>query len=286
VPPAIAESLREMGRVINPPETAKLYLPLAQTEPYADVQVERDLHYGPAERNLLDVFAPASPGGARPVLVFVHGGAFTGGNKRGPGGQYYDNIMLWATRSGYVGVNMTYRLAPQYVWPVAQLDIAAALSWVRQNIAARGGNPARIVLMGHSAGAAHVAQYLGHPQFHIAPGSGLVGAIMVSGLFDPTTAEANPPLRAYFGTDPARYAERSALPGMAKTRLPMLLVVAELDPPYFHAQAEQARASLCQSGACPQTVKLLGHNHMSEVFAINTNDQVLTGALRAFINAR
>jgi triacylglycerol lipase len=140
--------------------------------------------------------------------------------------------------------------------------------------------------MGHSAGAAHVAQYLGHPQVHIAPSSGLVGAIMVSGLFDPATAEANPPLRAYFGSDPARYEERSALPGMAKTKLSMLLAVAELDPLDFLAQLEQARASLCGAGACPQTIKLLGHNHMSEVFSINTNDQVLTGALSAFINAR
>lgn len=51
------------------------------------------------------------------------------------------------------GVNMTYRLAPRHTWPAAQEDIAAAVRWVRQNIASQGGDPRRIFLMGHSAGA-------------------------------------------------------------------------------------------------------------------------------------
>ena len=51
---------------------------------------------------------------------------------------FYDNIMLWAVSRGVVGVNMTYRLAPQNAWPAAQEDIGKALAWVRANIAARG----------------------------------------------------------------------------------------------------------------------------------------------------
>src|SRR5204862_7367374 len=116
----------------------------------------RDVHYGPAERNLLDVFAADAAGGGRPVLVFVHGGGYIMGDRRtAPGSPWYDNIMLWAARSGFVGVNMTYRLAPRYAWPAAQQDIAAALIWIRQNIGAQGGDPARVVLMGHSSGATH-----------------------------------------------------------------------------------------------------------------------------------
>jgi triacylglycerol lipase len=93
--------------------------------------------------------APA-PTGARPVLVFVHGGGFTGGNRRTGDSPFYDNIMLWALKNGMVGVNMTYRLAPQSQWPAAQQDIASALAWVQDNIASHGGDPSRIVLMGHS----------------------------------------------------------------------------------------------------------------------------------------
>src|SRR6266851_4708660 len=105
-PEEIAWKLQELGRVIDPPKTAALYAPLQEKEPYQGVKVERDVKYGPADRNLLDVFAPEANSAARPVLVFVHGGGFVVGNKRGPNGSpFYDNIMLWAVKNGFVGVN-------------------------------------------------------------------------------------------------------------------------------------------------------------------------------------
>src|SRR5512140_1558298 len=114
VPPQIAEKLRQIGPVIAPPLTAALYAPLQQREPYAGVRVTRDERYGADARHRLDVFSPESGGGARPVLVFVHGGGFVAGNKRINDSPFYDNIMLWAVKNGMVGVNMTYRLAPQH----------------------------------------------------------------------------------------------------------------------------------------------------------------------------
>src|SRR5439155_14464428 len=90
---------------------------------------------------------------------------------------------------------MTYRLAPRNPWPVAQEDLGKALVWVRAQIGARGGDPTRIVLTAHSAGAAHVAQYVSHPRFHVAPGGGIAGAVTVSGLYDTVTAEQNHPCR-------------------------------------------------------------------------------------------
>ncbi|MGE0312825.1 MAG: alpha/beta hydrolase [Lautropia sp.] len=283
VPPAIAASLAKIGRVVAPPPTAALYAPLQQREPYPDVSVTRSIAYGDDPRHLLDVFEPATRQAARPVLVFVHGGAFTRGDRRTGDSPFYDNVMLWAVANGMVGVNMTYRLAPAHRWPAAQEDIARAVGWIRGRIGAHGGDPTRVVLMGHSAGAAHVAQYVGHSRFHTVAGSGLAGAVMVSGLYDPTTAEANPPLRAYFGEDPSAYAARSALPGMRASALPMLLAYAELDPDDFHRQAEQARTALCDAGRCRPTLKLLGHSHMSELYAINTEDRAFTDALKAFV---
>jgi acetyl esterase/lipase len=283
VPPQIASQLRQIGPVVAPPPTAAIYAPMQQREPYAGVKVARDLHYGPDPRHLLDVFTPGSGGAARPVLVFVHGGGFVAGNKRTGDSPFYDNIMLWAVNNGMVGVNMTYRLAPQHTWPAAQQDIAAALSWVRREIAARGGDPQRVILMGHSAGAAHVAQYIGHPEFQTSPRGGIAGAVMVSGLFDTTTAEANPSLQAYFGKDASLYARRSALPGMLKSGLPMMLAYAQLDPPDFQQQAEQVHAALCRAGNCPPLLKLIDHSHMSEVYSINTSDTSFTDALRAFV---
>ncbi len=282
--PALAQGLVQIGRVVAPPPTEKLYAPLAQREPYAGVQVRRDVRYGTDARHLLDVFTPTTPKTGQPVLVFVHGGAFMRGERRTGDSPFYDNIMLWALSQGMVGVNMTYRLAPAHPWPAAQQDIQAALKWVRENIAASGGDPSRIILMGHSAGAAHVAQYVAHPQFHVAPGSGLAGAVLLSGLFDPATAEANPPLQAYFGKDTAQYPARSAVPGLAASRVPLLIAYAELDPEDFHAQSGQLNHALCNAGRCQGLYKLMGHSHMSEVYSINTVDKTVTDLIKQLVD--
>ena len=70
------------GRVVDPANTGKIYEPLQEKEPYAGVKVVRDLKYGPNERNTVDIFSPDNAGtGARPVLMFVHGGGFVRGTK-------------------------------------------------------------------------------------------------------------------------------------------------------------------------------------------------------------
>src|ERR1700694_958896 len=110
MPEEFARKLLELGSAIDGPDTAKLYAPLHEKEPYQGVKVERDVKYGAADRNLLDVFMPASASPPRPVLIFVHGGAFVAGDRRESGTPFYDNIMLWAVRNGFVGVNIGYRL--------------------------------------------------------------------------------------------------------------------------------------------------------------------------------
>ncbi len=78
----LAWKLLELGRVIDPPKTAALYAPMQEKEPYKGVKTERDVKYGAADRHLLDVFMPETTSSARPVLIYIHGGGFVGGNKR------------------------------------------------------------------------------------------------------------------------------------------------------------------------------------------------------------
>ena len=286
VPPAIEARLRQMGPVIDPPGTAAIYAPLASKEPYAGVKVTRDVAYGPDSRHRLDVFEPDTQGASRSVLMFMHGGAFTAGNKRTGASPFYDNIMLWAVANGMVGVNMTYRLAPQHPWPSAQEDLAAALRWVHANVRRHGGDTARIYLMGHSAGAAHVAHYVAHPRFHVQPEGGIAGAIIVSGLFEVPRGLTNTPLNAYFGNDSSRYAAQSALPGLASTRVPLLFAFAELDPPEFPMQAKLLQDALCAANRCPRIHWLRGQSHMSEVYSINTADRALTDLMLAFMRSQ
>jgi triacylglycerol lipase len=286
MPEEIAWKLLELGRVIDPPKTAALYAPLQEKEPYQGVKIERDVKYGPADRNLLDVFMPepalSSP---RPVLIFVHGGAFVGGNKRtAPDSPFYDNIMLWAMKNGFVGVNVTYRLAPQAPWPAGAEDLATVVQWVKDGISERGSNPARIYLMGHSSGAVHVASYVSHPEFQKVKGGGLAGAIMLSGIYDLTATPLADPERAYFGADPARYVERSSLQGLSTTDIPLMIAAAELDPPGFVLQFDLLKEAACKRPAgCAHAFRLPQHNHMSEVYSTNTADTRLTDQILDFV---
>ena len=286
MPEDLAWKLIEIGRAVDPAKTAAIYAPLQQKEPYADVKVERDLKYGPAERNLLDAFVPEATSPPRPVLIFVHGGAFIAGNKRSSfSNAFYDNIMLWAVKNGFVGVNMTYRLAPASPWPAGAEDIGAAVQWVADNIAARGGDGARIFLMGHSAGAAHVAGYVSHPEFHRVKNGGLKGAIMISGIYDLATWPAGGSAEAaYYGSDPSLSAERSATKGLLATDIPLMFVSAELDLSFFIEQLNLMKEVTCKSRhGCARTLMLPQHNHMSEVYAINTADTRLTDEILEFV---
>ena len=85
MPEDIAWKLLEIGRVIDPLKTAAIYVPLQEKEPYSGVKIERDVKYGAADRNRLDIFMPETASSPRPVLIFVHGGAFVSGDKRGRG---------------------------------------------------------------------------------------------------------------------------------------------------------------------------------------------------------
>jgi acetyl esterase/lipase len=224
MPPDIAAKIAEIGRVIDPPKSNAIYIPLLEKEPYAGVKVTRDVKYGPANLNVLDVFTAEPVGGTpRPVLIHVHGGGFIGGTKKTDGSPLLDNIPLWAARNGMVGVNVNYRLVPEAAWPSGPEDIARVIRWVRENIAAQGGDPNRIYLLGWSAGGSHVASYVAFPQFHAAPNGGLAGAILVSAMpMDLTAPDAMAPPgnRAYLGEDRTKWAERSALPGLLKASIP------------------------------------------------------------------
>ena len=284
--PDIAAKIAAIGRVIDPVKTAAIYAPLHDREPYADVTVTRDIRYGPADRNLLDVFTADGAPEGRPVLLFVHGGGFTGGNKATPGSPFYDNVPLWAARNGLVGVNMTYRLAPQHPWPAGPEDVGAALRWVADNIATYGGDPSKIVLFGHSAGATHAGTYAAMPQFHGPKGIGIAGLILTSGIYDFSGFPTNEGYQSYFGTDTSLYAERSPIGGLGKLTVPSMVVYAELDPPPFVPQYEKLVAAMADApGGRPRALMLPQHSHLSLGYAIGTDDAALTGPILDFIAA-
>lgn len=108
----------------------------------------RDVSYGPETDHKLDVYVPTVNARPMPVLLYIHGGAFTLCSKRTHRGIGYLN----AHHAGAVVFNIDYRLAPEHRFPGAIEDACRAYRWVVENCSHFGGDPARIVVAGESAG--------------------------------------------------------------------------------------------------------------------------------------
>jgi triacylglycerol lipase len=233
---------------------------------------------------VLDVFttppAAGKPVAAKPVVVFVHGGGFARGAKRTEGTPFYDNIGLWAVGADFVGVTLNYRLAPQSTWPSGIEDLTAAVAWLKVNVAQYGGDPSKIVLWGHSAGAAHVADYVANAAKRNLD-AGIAGAVLTSGFYD--LGKAVSVWKVYYGEDVATYAERSSLPGLVSTSVPLFVTDAELDPDMFQEETAKLVAARAAAGKPVERVHLKGHSHISETYAVGTGDRALSLPVLQFV---
>jgi len=287
VPKGAAARIKEIGPVLNPEmidEMFKLYTPLMPKAP-AGVAMKEDIAYGDDERQKLDLFAPETgTGRTLPVVIFVHGGGFVGGAKSRPGIPFYKNVGYFFARNRVVGVNMTYRLAPKHPWPAGGEDVAAAVRWVHKNIAEYGGDPERIVLFGHSAGAMHVAHYIFDESLQPKDrADGVKGAILQSGIFDPAAAPPGPNIAAYFGKEREGWHAKSVYGKLAGRKIALFIVSAELDPQPFKDESAKLRDELCKLRGCPRHTELAGHNHMSEILHLNTADDSVGNDILGFV---
>lgn len=141
----------------------------------------RDVAYGPLPRHRLDIYGPKRREGALPVVVFLYGGGWSDGSR---------TTYRFAARAlaalGYIVVVPDYRLVPEVEYPDFLGDCADAVDWVVREIGAHGGDPERIALMGHSAGAYNAAMLVLDPRLleargHLGRIRGLVG---LSGPYD------------------------------------------------------------------------------------------------------
>ena len=288
-PQQLASEIKKIGREVNMEtlgQTRNLYAPLHPVAPFEGVKIHRDIRYGPDDRNRLDLFVPG--GGTRgplPALIYVHGGGFIGGDKYTPGTPFYDNVGVWSVRHGLAGINITHRLAPRHPWPAVIEDIACAMKWLRDNAEKSGIDISHVYLMGQSAGAAHVASYIAHPEIYAPADQGLAGAIFMSGLYNLTTMEADNLMTAYFGDDPSLYSERSSLAGLKQSSVPVMVVLPEHEVGLFESQALEVLAALKERDShLPRFIHLIGHNHLSGILHLGLEGDLLGPRLIEFIN--
>jgi acetyl esterase/lipase len=240
-----------------------------ETKPCEGATFSRNLRYGASEQNVLDVATGSAGTGAatpRPVLLFVAGESFSADNAApDPHSPMQDAAMCFAARHGMVGVRMSYRLAPANPWPSGAKDVAAAASWLHQNVDLFGGNRNEIVAVGYSVGAFHVASLLAHPEFQITD-SDVAAAVLVSGIYH-TSADAGAEEKSYFGADASQYDQRSAFPGILNIGTPLLLAWSTQDPPRLVAEGETLKQRLCNSIThCPRTTELGYRESLASMF--------------------
>jgi triacylglycerol lipase len=89
--------------------------------------------------------------------------------------------------------------------------------------------------------------------------------------------------KVYYGEDVATYAERSSLPGLVATSVPLLVNDAELDPDMFREETDKLVAARAAAGKPIERVHLAGHSHISETYAIGTGDRSLAGPVLQFV---
>ena len=245
------------------------------------VTFTRNLKYGDHHLNILDVASAQTPGAKRPVIVFVAGDTFASDGKTSAASLLVEQAMCFAGHNGLVAFSMSYRLAPAAPWPAGAKDVAAAISWVHENADLFGGNKDEIIPVGYAAGAFHLASFLSHSEFQESD-SYVAGAVLVSGIYrpdsDPGEAE-----KAYFGSDTSKYDAESALPGLTKIDVPLVVAWSSVDARRFVAQGEKLKDILCGAGHCPRFALLSKASSPASIFDLDGASADLHDRLRQLI---
>ena len=183
---------------------------------HAETKVTHSIHYGPNAAQIIDVYQPDGfQSNKFPVVLWVHGGGWRNGDMQH--GKAVEIMTTWA-KQGIVVVGVNYRLSPQYMHPAHVQDVAAAINWVYHNIDRFGGDPSRISLLGHSAGAHLVALVATNPTYLNA--YGLSPNKVIANVFPIDTASfdlthpsrfVSKLVREAFGTDEAVLKEASPI---------------------------------------------------------------------------
>ncbi len=147
-----ADYVEQLDALPSPADLATPWRSLVNPFAMRDKQIERvrNISFGPAgKRNVLDLYLPSEIGAEpAPVLLQVHGGAWTIGNKDQQG----IPLMQHMARRGWICVAINYRLSPRDAFPAHIIDVKRAIAWIRENIAEYGGDPRYLAITGGSAG--------------------------------------------------------------------------------------------------------------------------------------
>lgn len=240
------------------------------------------IRFGRAPGQNLVVARPARNASPRPVVIFIHGGSWSHGTAA-----EYAFVARNLAREGYVGVSAGYRLVPGGEYPAMLQDGAAAVRWVHENISRFGGDPDRIVLMGHSAGAYNAVMLALDRQWieraGVPPGS-LRGAIGLAGPYDFLPLDSDSTRKA-FG-QAADLASTQPLRRVAGDAPPLLLMTGEADTTVRPRNTRALARAMAAAGRSAETVFVPDMGHVGILLALSqplTGDRGVRRAIAAFL---
>jgi acetyl esterase/lipase len=232
--------------------------------PDNDYMVTKDIAYGELPRQKLDVYVPRMPKpnvvatqDKRPVVVFFYGGRWESGNRVD-----YKFVAEALTSQGFIAIIPDYRIYPEVLFPGFMADPASAAKWAKQHAAEYGGDPQRIFLVGHSAGA-HIAVMLSLNNEYLAV-QGLKpadfrGTIGMAGAYDflPLKKER---MKIIFGPEQDRW-KSQPINFVTGSNSPMLLVVGKQDTLVWPKNTYNLAAKIKAAGGPVEVVEYpdLGH---------------------------
>jgi acetyl esterase/lipase len=254
----------------------------------------RDIAYGDDPRMRLDVYKPSEPGGLRPGIMEVHGGAWLIGSKREQG----IPLMNHLAANGWVGVNVDYRLSPAVKFPDHLVDLKRAIAWYREHAEEHGADPGYLCVTGGSAGghlAALVALTANVPEYQ--PGfedvdTSVRAAVPFYGIYDLRALLDGAPRRfasflernvmgARRADDPDAYARASPVHWIREDAPPFLVVHGDLDTLVPVAQARSFVERLRRTSAAPVLyAEMKGAQHAFDIFPSYRAARVIEGAER------
>ncbi len=245
------------------------------------------------ERHMLDVYSPkqAAPNAAGyPVVLFIHGGSWTSGNKN-----IYTFVGRRLAKQGVVAVLINYRLAPPVHVPGQAADCARALAWTVGNIRQYGGDPARVFVMGHSAGGGLAALLATDDALLAANGlsqNPVKGAIMddPAGLdmysyLKEMKYEGDAAYKVPFGNDPAVWKEMSPIYKIKPNLPPFIFYIGGETYPSISGSSGRFRDRLKATGQAPPYTIIPGRHHIPMVLQLYWQHNIIYKGVLKLVGA-
>jgi len=225
------------------------------------------LVYGSDPRQKLDIYRPREASGPVPVIVFVYGGSWNSGDR----GAYGFVGRALADR-GYVTIVIDYRLVPNVRYPTFVEDTAKAVAWTYRNVAAHGGDPEQLYLVGHSAGAYNAMMVALAPRYLGAEGlkpSIVKAAVGISGPYDFLPLDVDETREAFKGVPDLAATQPVNLPIKGRYAPPILLLHGSADTLVYPRNSEALAAALRKTGHVVENRFYPGIDHVSTLLAIS-----------------